>query len=56
MVTVYSRSLPYKNKNLPTEERVTDLLARLTLAEKAGLLFHGLIYPGPGTLFPYQQR
>lgn len=45
------RPLPYKNPRLPTSTRVTDLLGRLNLAEKAGLLFHGLIYPGPdGTL------
>lgn len=42
-----SRPLPYLNARLPTSTRVADLLGRLTLAEKAGLLFHGLIYPGP---------
>lgn len=43
----HSRPLPYLNARLPVSERVNDLLSRLTLAEKAGLLFHGLIYPGP---------
>lgn len=43
----HGRPLPYLNPRLPTSERVQDLLSRLTLAEKAGLLFHGLIYPGP---------
>ena len=28
--------LPYKNPNLPTEERITDLLGRMTLEEKVG--------------------
>jgi beta-glucosidase len=28
--------LPYKNPSLPIEERITDLLARMTLEEKAG--------------------
>ncbi|MGG5258259.1 glycoside hydrolase family 3 protein [Phycicoccus avicenniae] len=31
-----STSLPYKNPHLPTERRVADLLARMTLAEKVG--------------------
>lgn len=43
----HSRPLPYLNDRLPTSERVDDLLNRLTLAETAGLLFYGLIYPGP---------
>ena len=30
--------LPYKNPNLPTEERITDLLGRMTLEEKIGQL------------------
>ena len=29
--------LPYKNPKLSVEERVNDLLARMTLAEKIGL-------------------
>lgn len=40
-------SLPYKNSALSVETRVEDLLSRMQLEEKAGLLFHGLIYPGP---------
>ena len=28
--------LPYKNPNLPAEERITDLLGRMTLEEKVG--------------------
>lgn len=31
-------TLPYKNKNLPTEQRVSDLLKRMTLEEKIGQL------------------
>jgi beta-glucosidase len=44
--------LAYENKALPLEERVTDLLSRLTLAEKAGLMFHTMVAVNPdGTLF-----
>jgi len=38
---------PYEDPSLPVEERVSDLLGRMTLAEKAGLLFHPMITPGP---------
>jgi beta-glucosidase len=31
---------PYEDPRLPLEERVDDLLARMTLEEKAGLMFH----------------
>ncbi|GLY39974.1 beta-glucosidase [Amycolatopsis sp. NBRC 101858] len=34
------RMLPYQDPARPTEERVRDLLGRMTLPEKAGLLFH----------------
>lgn len=36
--TVYAQPLPYQNPNLTVEERVTDLLLRLTLKEKIELL------------------
>ena len=29
-------NLPYKNPELPTEERIADLLGRMTLEEKVG--------------------
>ena len=38
---------PYEDPSLPVEERVSDLLGRMTLEEKAGLLFHAMITPGP---------
>jgi beta-glucosidase len=38
---------PYEDPSLPAEERVSDLLGRMTLPEKAGLLFHAMITPGP---------
>ncbi|MEU4162176.1 glycoside hydrolase family 3 N-terminal domain-containing protein [Actinoplanes sp. NPDC026670] len=42
---------PYQNPGLPIEDRVSDLLARLTLAEKAGLMFHTMIAVHPdGTI------
>ena len=38
---------PYRDPRLPAEERVEDLLPRMTIEEKAGLLFHTWITPGP---------
>ncbi|KAI3391276.1 hypothetical protein diail_7635 [Diaporthe ilicicola] len=38
---------PYNDPNLSIEERVADLLSRMTLEEKAGQLFHNMIMPGP---------
>ena len=43
---------PYQDSSRSTEERVSDLLFRMTLEEKAGLLFHNMIVPGSdGSLF-----
>ncbi|CAK7244610.1 MAG: hypothetical protein STHCBS139747_006154 [Sporothrix thermara] len=39
---------PYKNASLPIQDRVDDLLARMTTAEKAGLLFQNMVVMGPG--------
>ena len=36
--TLQAQELPYKNKNLPVEKRVEDLLGRMTLEEKVGQL------------------
>jgi beta-glucosidase len=42
---------PYEDPRLPVEERVSDLIARMTLEEKAALLFHqGLVVPEDGTV------
>ena len=42
---------PYEDLRLPVEERVADLIARMTLEEKAALLFHqGLIVPEDGAV------
>lgn len=42
---------PYEDPRLGAEERTEDLLARLSLEEKVGLLFHTVIETGPdGTL------
>jgi beta-glucosidase len=38
---------PYEDPRVPTEERVDDLLAQMTLEEKAGLMFHTFIEIGP---------
>ncbi|GAA2483518.1 glycoside hydrolase family 3 protein [Winogradskya humida] len=53
---------PYENPELTVDQRVDDLLDRLTLAEKAGLMFHtmaavdpdGTLHEpdGPGGMFP----
>ncbi|PRB08400.1 glycoside hydrolase family 3 protein [Microbacterium sp. MYb64] len=39
---------PYEDPRLGTEERVDDLLSRLSIEEKAGLLFHTVIEIGEG--------
>ncbi|MCI0141282.1 glycoside hydrolase family 3 protein [Arthrobacter bambusae] len=42
---------PFENPHLSAEERVADLIPRLSLEEKAGLMFHTVIETGPeGTL------
>jgi beta-glucosidase len=38
---------PYRDANRPVDERVDDLLARMTLEEKAGLMFQPAIMIGP---------
>ncbi len=52
------RSQPYWDASLPVAARVDDLLGRMGLAEKVGLLFHTVIeagedgstLPGPGKI------
>nr|WP_323054749.1 glycoside hydrolase family 3 N-terminal domain-containing protein [Arthrobacter sp. MI7-26] len=39
---------PFENPHLSPEERVADLIPRLSLEEKAGLMFHTVIETGPG--------
>ncbi|KAJ5709528.1 hypothetical protein N7493_009819 [Penicillium malachiteum] len=41
-------AVPYRDANLPIDDRVEDLLSRMTLPEKAGLMFQDMIMPGPG--------
>src|SRR5580698_7391184 len=37
---------PYQDSQLPVEQRVADLIARMPLEDKAGLLFHDMVAPG----------
>jgi beta-glucosidase len=39
---------PYQNPTNSLENRIEDLLARLTLEDKAGLMFHDIAMMGPG--------
>jgi beta-glucosidase len=39
--------LPYRNASLPVDERVKDLVERMTIDEKAGQLFQQIINMGP---------
>ncbi|MYW67518.1 glycoside hydrolase family 3 protein [Streptomyces sp. SID8379] len=45
--TVRNEGHPYQNAELPVSERVEDLLARMTVAEKAGQLFHTMLAMHP---------
>lgn len=45
------RMAPYEDSRCPVEERVEDLLARLSTEEKAGLMFHTVIEAGPNGEF-----
>ncbi|PPJ56686.1 hypothetical protein CBER1_08720 [Cercospora berteroae] len=46
-------TFPYQNASLSIDDRLDDLISRMTLAEKAGQLFHPYINYGPnGTLEP----
>lgn len=48
-----SRLDPYEDPRRPIEERVADLLAQMTLEEKAGLMFHMIAAVNPnGSLEP----
>jgi beta-glucosidase len=39
---------PYQDPSNSVENRIADLLARLTVEDKAGLMFHDIITMGPG--------
>jgi hypothetical protein len=39
---------PYQDPSNSVESRVEDLLARLSVQDKAGLMFHDIIAMGPG--------
>ena len=45
---------PFENPDLSPHERAADLVGRLSLEEKAGLMFHTVIETGPdGTLLEH---
>lgn len=39
-ISVYAQEYPFRDTRLTREERVSDLISRLTIEEKAGLLMH----------------
>ncbi|GGF30392.1 glycoside hydrolase family 3 protein [Subtercola lobariae] len=45
-ITSTTTRFPFHDASLPIEQRVEDLLSRLTLADKAGLLFHTMAMAG----------
>ncbi|KAK5045564.1 hypothetical protein LTR84_009182 [Exophiala bonariae] len=48
-----NQAVPYRDARRTINERVSDLISRMTLAEKAGQLFHNMISVGPeGGLAP----
>ncbi|CAM5633734.1 hypothetical protein STENM327S_02977 [Streptomyces tendae] len=48
MTTTADPAAPlYRDATAPVADRVEDLLARMTLEDKAGLLFHDMVVPGP---------
>ncbi len=38
-VSLFAQKMPFQNSSLPTNERIKDLIGRLTLEEKASLMF-----------------
>ncbi|GAA4974147.1 glycoside hydrolase family 3 protein [Kineococcus glutinatus] len=52
MSTPTTTTAPYRDPGLPVAARVEDLLARMSLEEKAGLLFHTMLTVGPGGSLP----
>src|SRR5215468_1526281 len=38
LVSIHAQNAPYRDRNLPVEQRVADLLARMTLEEKIAQL------------------
>lgn len=43
-----NETVAYRDARLPIDRRVDDLLNRMTVAEKAGQMFHDMILMGPG--------
>ena len=47
MTTTNRDRQPYQDPQLPIDQRISDLLARMPLEDKAGLMFHAVVSPGP---------
>lgn len=43
-----TKTMAYRDARLSINERVDDLLSRMTVVEKAGQMFHDMIFMGPG--------
>lgn len=48
-MTPHTLRFPFQDATLPVAQRVEDLLSRLTLADKAGLMFHDVLPFAAGT-------
>jgi len=46
MAEAATSPFPYQDAHLPVEQRVDDLLSRMSLEDKAGLLFHAMTFAG----------
>ena len=42
---------PYENPNFPVDKRVQDLLSRMTIQEKAGMMVHPFLFANPDSSF-----
>lgn len=48
MHTATTATVPYQDPSLPVEQRIDDLLSRMSLEDKAGLMFQDMVMVGEG--------